>query len=148
MLHRWRQRIWPTITDYDSAYAAVRGAVKIAAAWAALSLLLAIATLHIGLTHPPISPERIGDAIGSFLQASVFGLLAWKIRGMSRRWAIAGLAFAILILPFALNSLPALLIHTVVLIVFISAVRATTAFRRLEADRLSQLTDAERLMSN
>ena len=148
MLHRWRQRIWPTITDYDSAYAAIRGAVKITSAWAALSLLLAIAAVHTGLTHPPISPEQIGEAVGSFVQATVFGLLAWKVRGMSRPWAITGLAFAILILPFALDSPLAILFHTVVLIAFISAVRAATAFRRFEADRMSQLTDAERLMSN
>ena len=148
MLRRWRQRIWPTITDSDSAGAAVRGAVKISSAWAALNLLLAIASLHLGLTHPPISPGQIGEAIGSLLDALIFGLLAWKIRGMSRPWAITGLAFAILMMPFAFDSLLAILFHTVVLIAFISAVRATTAFRRFEAERMSQLTDAERLMSN
>ena len=146
MLQRWRQRIWPLITDSDSAYAAVRGAVKISSAWAALSLLLAIATVHIGLTHPPISPEQIGAAGGSLLEAMIFGLLAWKIRKMSWPWAITGLAFAIVAMPFAFDSLLAILFHTAVLIVFISAVRATAAFRRFEAERLSQLTDAERLM--
>ncbi len=148
MLHRWRQRIWPTITDYDSAYAAVRGAVKITSAWVAISLLAAIAFVHIGLTHPPISPEQIGEAVVYFVQGTIFGLLAWKVRGMSRPWAITGLAFASLLMPFALDSLLAILFHTVVLIAFISAVRATSAFRRFEAERLSRLTDAERLMGN
>lgn len=148
MLHRWRQRIWPTITDHDSAYAAVRGAVKITSAWAAVSLLVTIALVHIGLTHPPVSPEQIGEAVVYFVQAMIFGLLAWKVRGMSRPWAITGLAFAILLMPFALDSLLAILFHTVVLIAFISAVRAASAFRRFEAERLSHLTDAERLMGN
>jgi FtsH-binding integral membrane protein len=148
MLHRWRQRIWPTITDSDSACAAIRGAVKISAAWAAVSLLLAIAALHIGLTHPPISPGQIGEAVGSLVDAMIFGLLAWKIRRMSRPWAITGLVFTILMMPFALSSLLAILFHAAVLIAFIGAVRATTAFRRFEAERVSQLTDAERLMSD
>jgi hypothetical protein len=111
-------------------------------------LLLAIATLHIGLSHPPISLDQIGTAAGSFLDAALFGLLAWKIRGMSRPWPIAGLAFATLMMPFAFDSLLAILLHTAVLLGFVSAVRATTAFRRFEAERMSQLTDAERLMSN
>ena len=146
MLRRWRQRIWPTITDSDSAYAAIRGAVRISSAWAALNLLLVVATVHLGLTHPPISFGQIDLAVGSFVEASIFGLLAWKVRRMSRPWAITGLAFTIVMMPFALNSLLAILFHAVVLIAFISAVRATRAFRRFEAERVSQLTDAERLM--
>jgi outer membrane protein assembly factor BamB len=91
MLQRWAQRIWPKLTDYESARAAVRYAVKAATIWAIVSMGIGVASLVFRslIQEPSGNSETLPyAALTLILLGAVFGAIAWKVRNLSRNWAI------------------------------------------------------------
>jgi len=74
----------------------------------------------------------------SLLDASLFGLVAWKIRAMSRGWSIAGLILAALNILLSLTAgqfNPLIfLVYITIIFGFINGVRGTFAYHRWHAD--------------
>jgi hypothetical protein len=68
----------------------------------------------------------------------LFGLIAWRIRCMSRGWALGGLILTSLLIlsDFVASPSPiAFIVHAVVFVYFVNAVRAAFAYERLVADQ-------------
>lgn len=147
-MRRWKERIWPTITDQASATQAIERAVRITTIWAVINVAIGATSLWSGARiteRNPIEWNGIvldnGTASASgfiFLFLGVlFGVVAWKIRGMSRGWTLGGLIIAAVILlsDFATSPSPiALVMHMVVLLYFINVVRATAVFERSQPE--------------
>jgi len=68
-----------------------------------------------------------------------FGLVAWKIRSMSRGWAFGGLILSVITLLTTFAQVApsplALVFQAVVIAYFINAVRATLAFQRMKSEQ-------------
>jgi hypothetical protein len=137
-MRRWKERIWPTINDESSALHAVERAVRITTIWAvinaALGVLLILSGSRITDRNPVEWQGQVLDSGGqstsgyAFLFCGVlFGVVAWKIRGMSRGWALTGLILAAVTLlsDFALAPSPIALVF-----------RATVMYSRLQSDQL------------
>src|SRR2546421_69167 len=101
----WKERIWATIVDASSARLAVDRAVRFTTIWAIVSLAIGVISLLSG-THvfernrieaQGVVFEDGGQALSSavFLVTGLaFGLIAWKMRNMSKAWTLAGLIFS------------------------------------------------------
>jgi hypothetical protein len=82
-----------------------------------------------------------GDSVSGFaflLCGILFGLVAWKIRSMSRGWTLGGLVLATITLLSDLAASPspiALVMHVVVIMYFINAVRAAFVFERCQSEQ-------------
>src|SRR5271168_1749907 len=75
---------WPTIEDESSAETAVKPAVGVSGFIAALTGIFAILSI---VYHEPI----FGLNGFSLLDSLLFVLVAWRIKKMSRTWAVIGL---------------------------------------------------------
>jgi hypothetical protein len=135
----WKQTLWPRIVDTDSSRQAVRTAVKVSTIWAVFSGVFALIALFSGrsVTENPDSTRVLYDG-WSLLDASLFGLVAWKIRAMSRGWSIAGLILAALNILLSLTAgqfNPLIfLVYITIIFGFINGVRGTFAYHRWHAD--------------
>jgi hypothetical protein len=108
---------WPAIEDESSAEAAANAAVGVSAFIAAVTALLSI--MSIAYRKP------IGGIDGwGLVDALIFVVIAWRIRRMSRAWAIVGLLMYLLEVGYKLVESPssgAIGVLTIVFILFISA---------------------------
>jgi hypothetical protein len=124
---------WPTIEDEVSAEAAAQPAVGASAFFAAFTGL--IATLSIIYNRPVF-----GFGGWSLVDAALFVVIAWRIKKMSRTWAVLGLLIYLLEVSFNVttNKPGAVGILTVVFVLtYIGAIRGTFAFHRYR-----RMTDA------
>jgi hypothetical protein len=124
---------WPTIEDESSAEAATKPAVGASGFFAAVTGL--IATLSI-VYHRPV----LGFNGWSFVDAILFVVIAWRIKRMSRAWAVLGFLIYLLEVGFnfATNKAGAIGVLTVIFILtYIGAIRGTFAFHRYR-----QITEA------
>jgi hypothetical protein len=151
MFRRSRQRIWPTFTDYESAQAAVRYAVKACTIWAIVSVGMGIVSLVSGsaVKDSAYNGESVPYAALTWIVSGVlFGVIAWKVRNMSRNWAIVGLLIAAAGLwgdPASGRNPIVVFCYLYVVLSFVNAIRASIFWSRLEATETARLTDAERL---
>jgi hypothetical protein len=117
---------WPTIGDESSAESATKPAVGASAFFAAVTGL--IATLSI-VQHRPV----FGFSGWSLSDAILFGIIAWRIRAMSRTWAVLGLLIYLLEVVFnlATGKAGAVGVLTIIFVLaYIGAIRGTFAFHR------------------
>jgi len=117
---------WPRIEDEGSAEAAVGPAVGVSGFFAALTGL--IATLSI-FQHKPV----LGFDGWSLVDAVLFVVIAWRIKKMSRTWAVLGFLIYLLEVTFniATNKAGAIGVLTVIFVLaYIGAIRGTFAFYR------------------
>jgi hypothetical protein len=144
-----KQRFWPTIDDEESANLAVRGAFTWSVTWAFLNLSLGLISLSSGSAIADSYDARLIFDCYSIIDGAIFGLIAWKIRSMSKGWAIAGLAvtsFGVLA-SLSVAPSPFLLVgHSLVLLSFVNAVRAAVVVKRLKTVQSSGMGDAEKLL--
>jgi hypothetical protein len=143
-----KQRFWPMIEDEESARRAVQSAFKWSVTWAILGLSLGLISLVSGSAIVDSYNAALVFDCYSIADGILFGLIAWKIRSMSRGWAIAGLIVTTFGVLASLSIAPspiALVAHTLVLLSFVNAVRATNVVNRLQANRSAVMGDAERL---
>jgi hypothetical protein len=148
----WKQRFWPTIKDELSARVAVRGAFKWSATWAFLGLALGLISLSSGT---PIEQNDLGAGTArivfdwvSIIDGAIYGLVAWKIRGMSRGWALTGLILATLGIVGGLSLAPSpieLIAQSLILLAFVNASRATRFYAQLQHHETLHMGDAEKL---
>jgi hypothetical protein len=148
-MRRWKERIWPTINDQRSASRAVERAVRITTIWAvvnaAIGLVSILSKSRITDRNPVEWDGMVLDSGGSSISGLVFlflgvlfGVVAWKIRSMSRNWALGGLVLAAIMLFSDLATFPspiALVLHAIVLLYFIHAVRAAVVFERCQSEQ-------------
>ncbi len=136
MVQRWKHRLWPTIVDVDSARSAVRRAVSWSTIWAVLSGVLALIAIFSGrpIAESPDSTRVLYDG-WSLLDAALFGLVAWKIRSMSKAWSVTGLILVALNILFSLASGQfnplTFLVHVAIVFAFINGIRGAFAYHRL-----------------
>ena len=117
---------WPAIQDQTSAEAAVKPAIGVSGFIAGMSGLVAI--LSIAYQKP-----IFGFDGWSLVDAALFCAIAWRIKKMSRAWAIVGLVMYLfeVLFNFATNKRGAVGILTFVFILtYIGAVRGAFAFHR------------------
>jgi hypothetical protein len=117
---------WPAIEDESSAEAATKPAVGASAFFAAVTGL--IATLSI-FQHRPV----LGFSGWSLADAILFVIIAWRIRAMSRTWAVLGLLIYLLEVVFnlATGKAGAVGVLTIIFVLaYIGAIRGTFAFYR------------------
>jgi hypothetical protein len=117
---------WPAIEDESSAEAATKPAVGASVFFAALTGL--IATLSI-VQHRPV----LGFDGWSLVDAVLFVVIAWRIKRMSRTWAVLGFLIYLLEVAFnfATHKAGAVGVLTIVFVLtYIGAIRGTFAFYR------------------
>lgn len=117
---------WPRIEDMRSAEAATKPAVGASCFVAAVTTLLAILSL---INHRPV----FGFSGGSLIDALLFIVIAWRIKRMSRTWAVLGLVIYLAEVAFNLVDNPsgAVGVLTVIFILtYIGAIRGTFAYSR------------------
>jgi hypothetical protein len=156
-MRRWKERLWPTISDQASAGRAVERAVRITALWAILNFVIGLGSIlspsRVTELQPIVVDGGTFDGEGTvisgftfFLIGALFAFVAWKIKGMSRGWAQVGLALAtIMVLSDLMEAVPSpivLFMHGLILVYFINAVRATIVFGRLESEQPTEYQGA------
>jgi|SRR5580704_1224082 hypothetical protein len=117
---------WPTIEDESSAEAATKPAVGASGFFAAVTGLIAILSI---VYHRPV----FGFSGWSLVDALLFVVIAWRIKQMSRTWAVLGLLIYLLEVSFnvATNKNGAIGVMTVIFVLtYIGAIRGTFAFHR------------------
>jgi hypothetical protein len=117
---------WPTIEDESSAESAVSPAVGVSGFIAALTGLLAILSI---VYHEPI----FGLNGFSLLDSALFILVAWRIKKMSRTWAVIGLLLYLIEVGYnvAANRNGAIgVIAVVFILIYVGAIRGAFAFHR------------------
>jgi hypothetical protein len=117
---------WPKIEDQTSAEAAVKPAVGASSFVAAVSGLIAILSI---LYHRPV----FGFNGWSLVDALLFVVIAWRIRSMSRTWAVIGILMYLLeiSLNLATNKSGTIGVLTVIfMLTYIGAIRGTFAFHK------------------
>lgn len=117
---------WPSTEDRSSAEAAVKPAVGVSSFIAAVSGLIAILSI---IYQKPI----FGFNGWSLVDALLFGVIAWRIRRMSRAWAVAGLLIYLFEVGFNITDRKpgALGVVTVVFILtYVGAIRGAFAYHR------------------
>jgi hypothetical protein len=117
---------WPRIDDQGSAEGATKPAVGTSAFVAAVTGLLAVLSI---VYHRPI----FGLTGGSIVDALLFVVIAWRIKKMSRTWAVLGLLIYLLEIGFNLASSENGAIGIVgvaFILTYVGAVRGTFAFHR------------------
>jgi hypothetical protein len=117
---------WPRIDDEGSAEGATKPAVGASAFVAAVTGLLA--TLSIVYRRP-----LFGLSGGSLVDALPFIVIAWRIKKMSKTWAVLGLLIYLLEVGFNLatsknGSIG--LVGIAFILTYIGAIRGTFAFHR------------------
>ena len=125
---RW---YWPQIGNRADAIEASN-----AGFWAAVfcaSVTALFATISI-FTHSAV----IGVNAGAYLDAVLFGIVAWRIRSRSKVFAVLGLCLYVVEKIYQYATQPHVAIFgifmvIVLLLAFISGIRGTFAFHRLSA---------------
>jgi hypothetical protein len=117
---------WPTIEDESSAEVATKPAVGASLFFAAVTGLIAAFSI---VQHRPV----LGFNGWSLLDAVLFVVIAWRIKRMSRMWAVLGFLLYLLEVGFnfATNKPGAIGVLTVIFVLtYIGAIRGTFAFHR------------------
>jgi hypothetical protein len=117
---------WPKIEDESSAEAATKPAVGASGVFAALTGLIAILSI---IDHRPV----LGFDGWSIVDAALFVIIAWRIKKMSRIWAVLGLLIYLFEVGFnvATNKAGAIGVLTLIFVLaYISGIRGTYAFHR------------------
>jgi hypothetical protein len=138
-MRRWKDRFWPTIDSPASARLAVDRAARITTIWAFVNIALELVLFFSGTRVTERGPVGTSTSGIAFLLAGVlFGLIAWKVRCMSRGWTLGGFCLALFMLVADLVSAPspfALIALGVVFVYFFNALRAVVSYERLVADQ-------------
>jgi hypothetical protein len=121
---------WKQILDKETAQDATKAAVGISYFIAALTGLLAMLSL---VYQKPI----FGLNAWSFVDAGLFVVIGWRIRKMSRAWAVVGIALYVLEAVFSLaNRAGGIGVLTIVFILmYVNALRGTFAYPRYTDER-------------
>lgn len=116
--------IWPQIEDADSARSAAHQGM-----YAALFVVIGTSILLI-LSTQGINPLNL--TLFSLVDVAIFGLVAWRIRVMSRPAAILGLAFYILgqIITIAQFGFRTSILPIFITLAFINGIRGTFAYHK------------------
>ncbi len=117
---------WPSIDDASSAESAIMPAVGVSAFIAAITALGSV--LSIVYQKPIFGLDGWG-----LVDAILFGVASWRIRKLSRGWAIAGLVLYLLEVAYKLlSSSPSAIgvLAVVFILTFIAAIRGTFAYHR------------------
>jgi hypothetical protein len=117
---------WPTIEDVSSAEAAVKPAGGASGFFAAATCLVAVLSI---VYHRPV----FGFDGWSLVDAVLFVIIAWRIKKMSKTWAILGLLIYLfeVAFNFATNKAGAIgVLILVFILTYIGAIRGTFAFHR------------------
>jgi hypothetical protein len=137
-MQRWKERFWPTIDSPQSARRAVDRAARVTSIWAFVCIALGLVLIFSGAK---VTERGRGEALtgAAFLIPGIlYGVIAWRIRCMSRGWTLGGFIFAAFVLLADLASTPSifsLIACVIVLVYFINALRAVIAYERLVADQ-------------
>lgn len=119
---------WPKITDISSAESASDLGYWAAVVVAAMTTIFATIAL---VTRTEIATV---DA-WAYVDAALFGLIAWRIKRRSRAFAVIGLCLFILekVFQFAQPNMPSsgAIMAVLFLLLFVGGVRGTFAFHRL-----------------
>jgi hypothetical protein len=138
-MRKWKGRFYPTIDSPISARRAVDRAVKITSLWTFVNIALGLVMIFSGTkVTDSYRQTRALSGVAFLAPGILFGLIAWRIRCMSRGWTLGGLILAsfLLLTDFAATPSPfALIVHAVVLVYFINALRAVISHDRLVADQ-------------
>jgi hypothetical protein len=137
-----RNVIWPELEDEQSVALAVQRAAKLVYGWSilliAIGLLDLVVTLFL-MAKKPSGTSVATDFVWFTLGAGLFfALIAWRISRNSLGWAIAGLAICALGAFAVLPSVLGFLIYVFIVLIFVSAVRATYKFRRNRSEGVAQ----------
>jgi len=137
-MQRWKDRFWPTIDSPQSARRAVDRAVRVTSISALVCIAVGLVMLFSGAkAREPGQGEALTGA-AFLIPGILYGVIAWRIRCMSRGWTLGGFILAALMLLSDLASTPSifsLIACMVVLVYFINALRAVIAYERLVADQ-------------
>jgi len=141
---------WPAFKDQTSIVRGVERAVRFATISAVLNAGIGIISIvsnsQITEREPLVAQGIVLDNGGHTLSGYAFlfvglffGLVAWKIRSMSRGWAFGGLILSVITLLTTFAQVApsplALVFQAVVIAYFINAVRATLAFQRMKSEQ-------------
>ena len=121
-----RNWFWPTIVDVSSAKEAAKGGF-----WAALfvAVVTAIVATIAMVGHTTI----MGAGPWAYVDAALFGLIAWKIKSYSKFFAVAGIVLFIIEKLSLASSQGAtgLPLALIILLMFINGARGVFAYHRL-----------------
>ncbi len=125
---RW---YWPQFGNVADAEQASNGGF-----WAALfcGVVTALFATVSVVTHA----SAMGIGAGAYVDAALFGLIAWRIRRRSKAFAVAGLCLFVLEKIFQYATQPqfaivGLALGVVLLMLFINGVRGTFAYHRMSS---------------
>lgn len=128
--------LWPSIADEASARIVIRRAFKWAIVWSFLCLAIGLLVLlasfaTVGRQRSSGTSAATVFAWYSIGEGIFFGVIAWRIRTMSRGWAITGLSVAVVGAPAVLPSPFAFVAYLFVVLAFTNACRATNTYKRM-----------------
>ena len=116
------QRLWPTITDEETAARAARVGAVIAYLSAVAAAILSIVAWIRG---------PIGNIDGwSILDAALAALIGWGVWRLSRAWALVGLGLCVTNISLRLADSDVGVIALIILLGAVNGVRGTFAYHR------------------
>jgi hypothetical protein len=142
-MHRWKERFWPTIDSPQSARQAVDRAARVITTWAFVCISLGLVLTFSGNKVTNSSRGEALTGLAFLIPGILYGVIAWRIRCMSRGWTLGGFiltGFLLLADLASARSIVSLIACAIVLVYFINALRAVIAYERLVADQ--SVTDA------
>jgi hypothetical protein len=137
-MQRWKERFWPTIDSPQSARQAVDRAARVTSIWAFVCIALGLVLIFSGNKVTNSSRGEALTGVAFLIPGVLYGVIAWRIRCMSRGWTLGGFILAAFLLLADLASTPSifsLIACAIVLVYFINALRAVIAYERLVADQ-------------
>jgi hypothetical protein len=126
---------WKEIENKDSAEDATKAAVGISYFIAAVTGLIAVLTL---VYSKPI----LGLSGWSLVDASLFAVIGWRIRKLSRAWTIVGLVLYLLEIASSIGSrgFGFGIVSIVFILAYVNALRGVFAYHRYAKSEAAQLS--------
>ncbi|HLK18767.1 MAG TPA: hypothetical protein VKT81_07415 [Bryobacteraceae bacterium] len=137
-MRRWKDRFWPIIDSPESARGAVDRAARVTTIWALVCIALGLVMLLSGAKTTDPAGSAALSGVAFLVPGILYGVIAWKIRRMSRGWTLGGFILSAFVLLDDLAFSPSifsLIACVVVLVYFVNALRAVIAYERLVADQ-------------
>src|SRR5579871_5581695 len=97
-MRRWKDRFWPIIDSPESARGAVDRAARVTTIWALVCIALGLVMLLSGAKTTDPAGSAALSGVAFLVPGILYGVIAWKIRRMSRGWTLGGFILSAFVL--------------------------------------------------